>query len=423
MIDIDSVPCLSEEGAFAALDRAVAQVRLNLPLYTERCQNHSSVRGIYPACDNDQWTTGFWPGEVWLAFERTGDVVFKDAALTLVESFRDRMVRKVSVDHHDMGFLYSPSCVAAWKLVGSEVGREAAIMAARQLCTRFQEKGSFFQAWGPMGARENYRFIIDCLLNLPLLYWATEETGEYRFADLARRHTATCLAHSFRADHSTYHTYFMDPESGEGVRGETCQGYKNDSSWARGQAWAVYGLALSYRYTLERPGLVGSSGPDFPPLFDAVAGYYLSRLPSDLVPYWDLSFPESEVATGGAYGPDGATEPRDSSSAAIVACGLLEMADALDRARVDASSSGVQSPAGASERYRTLALAMLKSLIDRYSVKDQGPGRGQLSHGTYSKKSPYNTCTEEGVDESLSWGDYFYMEALTRVSGTWSPYW
>lgn len=127
-------------------------------------------------------------GEVWLSYERTGDEAFKNTALTLVDSFLYRIEHKIEVDHHDMGFLYSPSCVAAYKLTGSEKGRKAAILAADQLCTRFQEKGEFFQAWGALGAADNYRYIIDCLLNVPLLYWASETTGDAHYADLAHKH-------------------------------------------------------------------------------------------------------------------------------------------------------------------------------------------------------------------------------------------
>ena len=160
---------LTKPEAEQALDTAIALVRRNLPLYTDHCQNHSSVHDIYPQCENNQWTCGFWPGEVWLSYERTGDEAFKNTALTLVDSFLYRIEHKIEVDHHDMGFLYSPSCVAAYKLTGSEKGRRAAILAADQLCTRFQEKGEFFQAWGALGAADNYRYIIDCLLNVPLL--------------------------------------------------------------------------------------------------------------------------------------------------------------------------------------------------------------------------------------------------------------
>ncbi len=381
-------PVLTRDQAAAALDTAVALVRQNLPLFTEHCQNHSSVNDIYPPCENNQWTCGFWPGEIWLAYERTGDEAFKTAALKLADSFSYRIEQKIDVDHHDMGFLYSPSCVAAWKLAGSETGRRAALMAADQLCTRFQEKGSFFQAWGALGAPDNYRFIIDCLLNMPLLYWAGETIGDPRYAELARRHVATCLAHSIRPDGSTYHTFFMDPVTGEPVRGATCQGYKDDSCWARGQAWGVYGVALSYTYTRR---------PEYLDAFRRVLSYYLERLPQDMVPYWDMIF------------TDGDEEPRDSSSASIAACGLLEAAKFV-------------SPEE-SEAYRTLAAQMLFSIADKYAVQEGPAGIGLVRHGTYSKKSPYNTCTPEGVDECVSWGDYFYMEALTRFLTDWQLYW
>ena len=126
---------MTDAEARQALADACKQVETNLPLYTYQCQNHSSVNDIYPGCANNQWTCGFWPGEIWLAYEATGDEKFKTAALIQVDSFADRIARKVEVDHHDMGFLYSPTCVAAWKLVGSETGKNAAIAAADQLQT------------------------------------------------------------------------------------------------------------------------------------------------------------------------------------------------------------------------------------------------------------------------------------------------
>lgn len=381
------LPALSDEQASAALAAAAAQVRLNLPLYTTHCQNHSSVGGIYPACENNQWTCGFWPGEVWLAYEHSADPVFKTAALMLVKSFAHRIDNKIEVDHHDMGFLYSPSCVAAYKLTGSETAKTAAIKAADQLITRFQPKGQFIQAWGEMGAPENYRYIIDCLLNLPLLYWASEVTGDEKYAEIAHAHITTCLANSFRADGSTYHTFFMNMD-GTPSHGATCQGYKDDSFWARGQAWGVYGSVLSYRYT---------KNPAYLAVFRRALDFYLTRLPQDLVPYWDMIF------------TTGSDEPRDSSSAAIVACGLLEAAKYAGKEDADA--------------YRHLARQMLGSLARSYAVTAPTPGSGLLLHGTYSKKSPYNTCTPEGVDECTSWGDYFYMEALTRLTKDWQLYW
>jgi len=371
-----------------ALSFCVEQVRRNITALNGRCQNHSSVKNFYHACDNNQWTCGFFPGQVWLAYEQAGDEFFKSAGLRYADSFYDRIVRKIEIDHHDMGFLYTPSCVQAYKLTGNEKARDAAIMAARQLVSRFHETGNFIQAWGRLGARDNYRYIIDCLLNLPLLFWASEETGEAEFREKALKHIETCLKYSVRADGSTFHTVFMNPKTGQFDRGETCQGYRDDSSWARGQAWGVYGLALCYRYTKNE---------EYYAAFKRVLDYYLSRLPRDSVPYWDLIF------------SDGDNEPRDSSSAAIVSCGLLEIA---------ANTAGADAA-----KYTDLAKVMIQSLIENYSVKNPAVSNGLILHGTYSKKSPYNTCTEEGVDECLGWGDYFYFEALTRLMDSQKVYW
>lgn len=382
------MPRITDEQVEEALTAAIAQVRRNLPAFTYNCQNHSSVDNFYPPCENNQWTCGFWPGEIWLADEHTGDDAFKQSGDILVESFLHRIQHKIEVDHHDMGFLYTPSCVAAYKLTGNQAARTAALLAADQLTRRFQPVGQFIRAWGELGARDNYRYIIDCLLNLPLLYWAGGETGNAHYGDIARRHIATCLKYSIRADGSTFHTVFMDPKSGAFDRGETCQGYRDDSIWARGQAWAVYGMALCYRYTKE---------PAYLEAFHRVLAYYLMRLPGGMVPYWDLIF------------GDGDGEPRDSSSASIVSCGILEMARHVRP--------------GEAEGYRALARQMMYSLWTDYSVRDPRISNGLVLHGTYSKKSPYNTCTQEGVDECVSWGDYFYIEALTRLAGEWDPYW
>ncbi|MBB4216471.1 unsaturated chondroitin disaccharide hydrolase [Rhizobium sp. BK212] len=379
---------ITDEEVKAALDLAVAHIRRNLPTFTYASQNHSSVGNFYPAVANTQWTAGFWPGELWLAFEHSGDPVFRHAAQIQVQSFLHRIVNRIETDHHDMGFLYSPSCIAAWKLVRDEDGRRAALLAADQLIERFQPVGQFIQAWGRKGVAEEYRYIIDCLLNLPLLYWASRETGDPKYREIALTHARTTLANSVRPDDSTYHTFYMDPATGAPVRGATKQGYRDDSAWARGQAWAISGMALSYRY--ERI-------EEYRQTFDRLLAFYLNRLPADMVPYWDLVF------------SDGDGEPRDSSSASIAACGLLEMADLVE--------------AEAAERYRILARRMMKSLADHYAVKDPTVSNGLVLHATYSKKSPFNTCRGEGIDECVSWGDYYYMEALTRLSRSWSSYW
>ena len=282
----------------AALDTACALLRNNLAAFTENFQSSNSEHNFYLPSENVEWTTGFCTGEYWLAWEHTRDDAFEQAALTQVNSFLHRIENGIDVDHHDMGFLYVPSCVAAYKLTGNETAKKAALLAASRLCTRFHEKGEFIQAWGAMNAPENYRLIIDCLLNLPLLYWAGGVTGQSRYREIALAHTATSMANLVRPDHSTYHTFFFDPETGAPVRGSTQQGYRDGSAWARGQAWGVYGMALAYFYTGNTKCIE---------LFREVTDYFLSRLPEDYIPYWDLTFVDGD-------------EPRDSSAAAIAAC-------------------------------------------------------------------------------------------------------
>ena len=294
----------------------------------------------------------------------------------------------MEVDHHDMGFLYSPSCVAGYKLIGSQKGKEAAIKAADQLISRFHPVGEFIQAWGPMDAPENYRLIIDCLLNLPLLYWASEETGDNKYREIAEKHIHTTIKNVIREDYSTWHTFFFNMETGEPDHGATCQGYRDGSAWARGQAWGIYGCALAYKYTKRK---------EYISIFREVSQYFLEHLPKDMVPFWDLEF------------TDGDSQPRDSSAASIAACGMLEMAKTLE---------GEEAAL-----YTDYAKKLIKSLYDNYAVKDPKVSNGLVLHSTYSNHSPYNTCDHKGVDECNSWGDYFYMEALTRLNKDWELYW
>lgn len=364
------------------------QTKAAIEMLGDKFKACNSEGNFYPATDNIDWTEGFYTGEIWLAYEWTQDELFKQVALKQVASFLERIQNRVSVDHHDMGFLYSLSCVSAYKLTGSQEAKEAAILAADNLISRFHEVGGFIQAWGELGAADNYRLIIDCLLNLPLLYWATEVTGDKRYENCAKTHITTSLKCVIREDCSTYHTHFFDKETGEPTYGVTHQGYRDGSAWARGQAWGVYGVALSYRYTKEE---------SYIELFKKITDFFIDHLPSDLVPYWDFDF------------TDGTTEPKDSSSAAIAVCGMLEMAKYMNEE--DAAY------------YTGVARKILKSLIDHYAVKDSSISNGQLLHGTYARDSEYNTCANHGVDECNTWGDYFYCEAIMRQVKDWELYW
>lgn len=393
--DLADYPEITDSETQEALSLAVSQVVEYLKDFRDKFPYACSVDNFYEPGKNRNWTAGFYTGEVWLSYENAVSEAEKEALLAAgnaqVDTFLERIEKLDDVEHHDMGFLYSPSCVAAYKLTGSENGKKAAILAADKLITRFQSKGEFIQAWGEMGAKDNYRFIIDCLLNLPLLYWASEETGDSKYRDIAEKHIHTAMANVIRKDDSTWHTVFMNPDTGKFDHGATCQGYKDGSAWARGQAWGVYGTAVAYKYT-KRDEYIG--------YFKRVTTYFLNHLPEDLCPFWDLTFGDG----------DEALEPRDSSSAVIAACGMLEMSRYLDEKD--------------SKYYSGIARKLLKVMVDRYQVKDSSKSNGRLLHGTYSKKSPYNTCTPEGVDECVIWGDYYFMEALNRLKNPeWRIYW
>lgn len=347
-----------------------------------------SENAFYERSENIGWTTGFWTGQIWLAYEMTGEKEFLDTALAQVESFYERILQKIDVNHHDMGFLYSLSCMPAIKLLGDETAKEALLLAAENLMLRFREKGEFIQAWGELDAPDNYRLIIDCLLNIPLLYRATELSGDMKYEEYGKRHVKTAMEHIIREDYSTYHTYYFDLSSGLPLRGATHQGNRDESAWSRGQAWGIYGTALSFAKLRDMKYL---------DIFEKLTSFFITHLPDDLIPYWDFDF------------DTGSREPRDSSSLAIAICGILEMCKYLDAKKA--------------ELYHDIALRLLKALAEHCMVSSKDESNGLLLHGTYCKSTPTNTCPNMGVDECVIWGDYFYMEALTRSIKEWDSYW
>jgi unsaturated chondroitin disaccharide hydrolase len=363
---------------------AIARVERTLPQFTDYFPAPSSEGGVYAPIDNVEWTNGFWTGMVWLAWELTGDAQFRGAAEAQVQSFCDRIARKVNVDHHDLGFLYTLSACPAWRLTKNSPAREAAIEAAQLLLGRFDPVAQVIQAWGDMrDPAQRGRMIIDCNLNLPLLFWATRETGDEKFAEAARRHLRTAARLLVRPDASTYHTFYVDTETGEPRFGSTHQGHSDSSCWARGQAWGIYGFALAARHCAE---------PAYLDLALRLASYFLERLPSDGVCCWDLIFTDDHET------------PRDSSAAAIAACGLIEIVRLLP----------ADHPSRAA--CRDWAWVILEALGRGYLAPIDG-SNALLLHAVYHMPN------KAGVDEACIWGDYYYLEALMRLGGDWEPYW
>ena len=364
-----------------ALQTAIELTEQKVLSFRNTFPSPSGENNFFQHTENTDWTPGFWTGQLWLAYQATNNTLFKTIASEQVESFLYRIKNRINTDHHDMGFLYSPSCVVAYELTKNIKAKEAALMAADNLMNRFQETGQFFQAWGKMNDPDNYRLIIDCLMNMPLLFWASETTGINSYKNKAIQHIKTAMKNLVRDDFSTYHTFYFDMKTGLPIKGVTCQGNRNDSAWARGQAWGIYGSAIAYSKLKY---------DDYVNIFKGITDFFLAHLPADFIPYWDFDF------------CDGSSEPRDTSAAAIAICGIHEMLPYLN----DEDRS----------QYREKAVKMLKALVNKCAVRSAKLSNGLLLHGTYAKRSKFNSCSDYGVDEVTAWGDYFYLEALMRFN-------
>ncbi len=323
--------------------------------------------------DRAHWVDGFWTGLLWLAYAHTEDPAFEQAA-------RDWTQRvawlKDSVATHDLGFIFQLSHVLGGRISGDEGLFPNAVQAAHSLIKRFNPRGEYLQAWGTPDGRptDRGRINIDVMMNLALLYWASEHSGDLRTAQAATLHARTTRLALMRPDGSTAQVGDFNPETGVWMRRETYQGFAHDTCWSRGQAWGLYGFATCYRYTGIEAFLWTSR---------AMAEYTLANLPDDLVPFWD-------------YGcPDIPNTYRDSSAAAATACGLLELA------------AGEPDPERAA-RWREWAEKITASLWENYSSRGtQIPAL--LLHGSRSVPHGY-------MDHALIYGDYYFFEALTKLA-------
>lgn len=374
---------IDEKEIDDAIQTVVQKTKHNIVKLGETFPTPSTENSTYKNSANVEWTTGFWTGILWLCYENTHEAIFKELAEKNISSFKERIEKRIDVDNHDLGFLYIPSCVAGYKVANSLEGKNAALLAADQLASRYNPKGKFIQAWGKKGAKDNYRLIVDALMNIPLLQWAAKEGKKQEYAKMANNHFETTLKYAIRNDGSAYHTYFFDNETGKPLFGRTRQGYSDDSSWARGQAWLIYGITLNYRQYPKK---------EFVDTYIGVTNYFLNHLPADNIPYWDLIF------------QDGSYQSKDSSAASIAICGI----DQMLREVPDIENAQV---------YRNAEKAMLSSLIKSYTERESNGIIPLLNHGVYSWHSGH------GIDEGNLWGDYFYLEALTRLKMNWNVYW
>lgn len=344
--------------------------------------------------NKEGWTQGFFTGVIWLLFEWTGDQKYKEAALAHVKSFEKRINKRKGVDHHDLGFLYSLSCVACYKLTGNEKAKEVALKAADLLAyERYQESTKAIDRGRVFGVKDEHSvFIIDCSMNVPLLYWASEVTGNPVYRQRAYDHMVETVKHAIRDNCSCFQGIVKNIYTGEVVSKNGSQGYSDESFWSRGHAWAIYGTILTYRYTKDKR---------FLELCKKLSNFYINRLPKDLICNWDLIFVDEQTT-------------RDTSAAGTAICGLLELAAQLPLLDSD------------KEIYEGIALNMLESLVKNYSAQKSPTSNGLLLSGVYVHEiddPPRIQRKSFGQDTVCIWGDYFYMEAIMRALTPLNIYW
>lgn len=362
----------------ASLKYCEQQVNRSLPLLKESFKMPRNIlsdesSGNWNCTSIYDWTSGFWPGILWYLYEYGHDENIKKEAERFTAALYPVVDRKA--DNHDLGFMMYCSLGNGYRLTGNEEYKKVLLRAADSLATLYDLRVGTIHSWPGMREKMGWphNTIIDNMLNLELLFWAAKNGGGEQLYKIANRHAEVTMENQFRNDFSTCHVVVYDTITGNRIKQVTHQGYADSSMWARGQGWAIYGFTMCYRETRN---------PAFLETARKAADLYLSRLPEDMIPYWDFDAP-------------GLEEPRDASAAAVVASGLLEMSLYMQD-EVDA------------EKYKSAAVKILASLSSP-AYQSREHNQAFLLHSTGHK--PNNS----EIDASIIYADYYYIEALIRL--------
>lgn len=315
------------------------------------------------------WCEGFLGGELWLLYRYTGDPWWREKA-----EHYSRLIEHRKTDRavHDLGFLFWPTWKRWYDLTGDQAVNQVVIEAGRTLALRFKEKGRYLRSF-----IADESLFIDIMMNVGIIFYAARNTGDGELERIAREHCLTTRRYLVRGDGSTAHEGIFDTTTGEFLRQSTHQGWRGDSCWARGQAWALYGFGTAYSFTRD---------PRFLSTAEACADYYIERTPSHGIPPNDWDEPDPQF-------------PYESSAAAIAASGMWR----LSRLTGDPARAYL---------YRNYALRILDTLTTPEFLAIETPGwEGILKHAIYHQRKGL------GVDESVMWGDYFFLEAICQVLG------
>jgi chondroitin AC lyase len=347
-------------------------------------------KGKLVTSDMYDWTSGFFPGNLWYAYEYTHDTVLKNAAIQWTEQLEPL---KDFTQHHDLGFMMYCSYGNAYRLTGNEKYKDILVQSARSLSTRFNPATGCIKSWNVFKSwhgTKTYSFpvIIDNMMNLELLFFASKVSGDTSFRHIAVSHALHTMKNQVRKDYSSYHVVCYDSATGKVVARETAQGYADNSTWSRGQAWGIYGFTMSYRETKDKRFLKTAQG---------MADYFVNNknLPADKIPYWDFNAGEKGYTPGvKSNARNVSIKYRDASAAAITASALLELS----------TYSGEKG-----KRYKSIAVQILHSLANPvYRAAEGTNGDFLLMQSVGS--IPHNS----EINVPLVYADYYFLEALQR---------
>ncbi|WP_194777300.1 glycoside hydrolase family 88 protein [Pararhodonellum marinum] len=355
------------------LDKAAAQYKHLSTLVPEdrMPKTYYQDRGELETSNTGWWTSGFFPGTLIYLYEGTGDKELWDLAMKKLEILEKE---QFNTGTHDLGFMLYCSFGNANRLESNEAYKEIMLKGAESLATRFKPEVGLIRSWDH--GSWQYPVIIDNMMNLEFLFWASKVSDDERFKELAITHADHTMKNHFRNDNSSYHVIDYDPKSGEIVGRLTAQGLSDDSAWSRGQAWGLYGYTVMFRETMD---------PKYLEQAQKIADFTLNQpnFPEDMIPYWDFD------AEGGKE------TLRDASAGAINASALLELAKYVDQAEAD--------------KYLAAAEIMIQSLSsEKYRAKNEELGGFLLKHSVGHLKA------NSEVDVPLTYADYYFVEALLR---------
>jgi unsaturated chondroitin disaccharide hydrolase len=352
----------------AAKQYMLLMQKLSGGVMPESFQNNS-----LKTCTSSDWVAGFYPGTLIYLYETTGNKILYEEALKKIILLNNEQYDTTT---HDLGFMMYCSYGNLYRISSKDEYKEILLNSARSLSTRFNSKVGCIRSWGKSNDTTDFRVIIDNMMNLELLMWATKITGDSSFCNIAVTHANTTIKNHFRPNYSSYHVVVYNPQTGAIIKKETAQGAASESAWARGQSWGLYGYTMMYRYTKNKRYLDQAQN---------IASFILNNpnLPADKIPYWDYDAPGIPDAR------------RDASAGAVMASALIELSGYVDNTFA--------------KKYLNTASTILHTLSsNEYKATIGSNGGFLLQH------SVANMNRNAEVDAPLPYADYYYVEAMMR---------